>query len=579
VQTFIAAARSSRDLTYGSQLLSELAKTTARTIAEQHGSSPEVLVLPAIQIMDDLRPRSSLNVANKVVAVVTGDVRALAEEIKAKIHEYVEQERAVVLKSISGQVDEDLMRRQLHDLIEFYWVAAPLPSEEQYLEVRERCDQALAARKVTRDFSQFPGVPRFKSSIDGVREHVMLEVGDKRSAASMEVLRKYGARRGELLSGVDLLKRWGTLSDSQGFKSTSHMAALPFMKGLGEQAENLRRELVALFERHGVTDVIQDYSVVFSSEVRSMFSDEQLIKRLIQEQDGLIGRYAEECWGRERRNRRPAPYYALLLADGDNMGKVLDEQKTPEMHRMLSQALSNLALEARRIIQEHEGAPVYVGGDDILAYLPLHTALKCVDELAERFEQAMQGFGFKADGETIMPTLSAGLLIAHHLEPLSEVLSWLRSTERDAKQVDGKNALAISLVKRSGVERQVKGLRKALIERLKQMVTWWTDGTLSRGTPYEFQELAQSLGDVLPQEALVAEAKRILGRKRESRGQEVSEEVRKTIEEWLTKDQVPLAQLAHEMIIAAEFADAKELANHLTKTRGKADENMAHRTT
>ena len=47
-------------------------------------------------------------------------------------------------------------------------------------------------------------------------------------------------------------------------------------------------------------------------------------------------------------------------------------------------------------------------------------------------------------------TASAGAVIAHHTDPLGSVLRALRQAEKRAKSVEGKDAFAVSLLKRSG---------------------------------------------------------------------------------------------------------------------------------
>jgi len=558
VQTLIAAARSSHDLAYGSQLLSELAKTIARTIAEEEGF--EALIFPAPASQDELTAGSALSVANKVVAIVQSDPADLAGHIKRTLHDFLFGEWQLVAKNLEKVVDSNLAEWQLKDLIEFYWAAAPLPNESEYAHVRARCEQALAARKATRDFGPHRGERRFKSSIDGVREHVMVLVPDRASSPNEKQMKRYKTRRGELLSGVDLLKRWGKLREDEAFKSTSHMAALPFWEGLGDEtAKALFDELVSLFEHHEATAFVRDYSVVYPSEVRAAFGKANTVDAVLREQEEILQKHAG--------TRRPGVYYALLLADGDNMGKVIDAQKTPEAHRELSHALSEFAKKVPEIVNEHQGLTIYAGGDDILAYLPLHRALDCVQALAQEFARRMKGFQTE---EGVSPTLSAGLVIVHHLEPLSDVLELARSTEKTAKAVKGKNALAITLSKRSGIERRVRGhLLKSddgeqaggapLVERLQTMVQWWRAGMLSRGTPYEFERLARTVEDVLSEEALRAEAIRILKRKREAESdRELAKAVISAIERWL--ETVPLSELAQEMIVAAEIANAEEMA-------------------
>jgi len=91
------------------------------------------------------------------------------------------------------------------------------------------------------------------------------------------------------------------------------------------------------------------------------------------------------------------------------------------------------------------------------------------------------------------------------------------------------------------------------------MTKWWLEGILSKGTAYELEHLAREMENVLPNEALYAEAVRILKRKRESGGQkDVPKEVIAQIKKWLGK--MPLSELAQEMIVANEFARARKEA-------------------
>lgn len=152
---------------------------------------------------------------------------------------------------------------------------------------------------------------------------------------------------------------------------------------------------------------------------------------------------------------RPEPYYVLLHADGDRMGEAIDHQSQRglQAHRNLSNKLAlNFAARVQGIVEQHKGCLVYAGGDDVLALLPLHTALRCAKALAQAFQDAMRGFGKAQD-----PTLSVGLAIVHHLEPLQDALELVRRVEKFAKEgppntpPDKKrNALAVAYSPRSG---------------------------------------------------------------------------------------------------------------------------------
>ncbi|MEW6406913.1 MAG: type III-B CRISPR-associated protein Cas10/Cmr2, partial [Chloroflexota bacterium] len=254
---------------------------------------------------------------------------------------------------------------------------------------------------------------------------------------------------------------------------------------------------------------------------------------------------------------RPSPYYAILAADGDNMGAMLDSLADPVANREFSQALSGFAEKARKIIEDHHGMPIYLGGDDILTYLPLDTALACVSELQKAFGSVLHKLNLQG-------SLSGGLVIAHHLQPLSEVLNLARRAEKEAKGIEGKKALCIVLNKRSGAERFIKAKRDVLIERLQTLVTLHRQEAISKGTAYELQNLYRRLEGVnLPEDALKdafqKEAIRIVKRKRESGSEEsISDKVQKQFKTWI--ETISIGELALEMIVAEIFAKAQDEA-------------------
>jgi CRISPR-associated protein Cmr2 len=114
----------------------------------------------------------------------------------------------------------------------------------------------------------------------------------------------------------------------------------------------------------------------------------------------------------------------------------------------LSEALARFAGEARKVVeQNHCGALVYAGGDDVLAFLPLPEALSCAEELRKNFAGAMASAcqSIPADQR---PTLSVGLGIGHVMEGMGDLLALGRQAEREAKR--DRNALAVVVDKRSG---------------------------------------------------------------------------------------------------------------------------------
>ncbi len=564
VQDFIATARRSRDLWYGSWMLSELSRSVARQIEAIY---PNSLIFPN---PDVLKSDENLNVPNKVVAIVSGNPRELGNQLEETVYARIKALWQNARSQTSGDIDAELAEAQVLALPEVYWVSVPLPDETQYPEARDRAEALLAARKVTRDFTQVLGRDVPKSSLDGARESVIPQEayparGDsdrEKQSKNIHLYWNYRARPGEQLSGVDLLKRLGEPDSAPKFKSTTHMAALPFFEHIGpDKKAQLLDALKSLVEQEvrKITrkpewqlDEQEAEYLVFVNRATDWFSSAALAAQ-VQEKHARI---FEKVLGKD--GPRPSPYYALLAADGDNMGVVIDAQKDPAAHREFSLALSGFARQAPQIVSNCLGVPIYSGGDDVLAYLPLHRALEYVEQLEKAFREQMQAFKGQKGGEIFSPTLSTGLVIAHYLEPLSDVLELARQAEREAKSVPGKNGLAITLSKRGGADRTARGKMQDLYPRLCQLIEFTRAQSISARAAYELQELHRALGEAgVTGDGLAKETLKIIARKREARSSTpVSAEVKNAFIRWLDPSQVavPLDELATEMIIARIFA-------------------------
>ncbi|OQX65130.1 MAG: type III-B CRISPR-associated protein Cas10/Cmr2 [Anaerolinea sp. 4484_236] len=575
VQDFIATARRSRDLWYGSWMLSELSKAAARELAQQFGA--DNLIFPAPEKLKYLEPGSDLGVANKIVAVIDADPAKVGQRVESAVKKRLKTLRDAALNKVErldGNLDSrTLAENQIDDLLEFYWVTASLAAEDDYSSVRDTTEALMAARKNTRDFRQSKGANKLKSSLDGNRESVIPKMeyaqrgdsGRERERKANALYRHYRARPGERLSGVDLLKRLGEPekkgSNAPKFYSTSHFAALPFMQMLDDKhsikADVFLNEIYNAYKSVDwiVPSISNDGSLLYESRLSDSIPAGDVLKSL---QEKLKGIFEDH-----KVSKRPSPYYALLRADGDNMGLIIDGQKSQKDHRKVSQSLSEFALEVPKIVEaeEYQGKVIYAGGDDILAYLPLHTVLKCAAELDERFQEQMGKFkGKDKNGKEVSPSLSAGIVIAHHLTPLADVLAMSKNAERKGKDIKGKNALVIVLSKRSGADREIAGKWGPLNIRLQKMIKLHRKKAISKGTAYELQKLNRDFAEAnISIEVVNKEALRIIKRKRESGSdKKIGDYVIKQFEEWLKK--VPLYDLAQEMIVANIFATAQDMA-------------------
>lgn len=141
--------------------------------------------------------------------------------------------------------------------------------------------------------------------------------------------------------------------------------------------------------------------------------------------------------------RNPSKFYGLLLADGDRLGPLVGRLGG----KAVGAALSAFTAAVPSIVQEHHGVAVYAGGDDVLAMLPVPTTLACAARLAEAYVEA-----FKTVDPAAEASLSAGMAFAHVRSPLGAVVGQARRLLDDvAKDENGRNSLAVGVLKRSGL--------------------------------------------------------------------------------------------------------------------------------
>ena len=498
VQEFIESARRCQDLWFGSWLLSDLSREVAKAIG---GDSPQsVLIFPGA-INDDQG-----GIANKILAILDLDANAVKE--RAEAGRKAMNQRLKVLtdeafnrippKSRSSYLLEDQARRQLSALMEFFWVAVPFEGTSgdknaAYAEARDEAEKLLAERKNTKNWGPVTwGAAVPKSSLDGLREAVLHE--DIYNTNRLPEWRRisFGIKGQERLCGVALLKRLGAdLSAEHGrwtpkFHSTSHVASAPLRAKLHRQGaagqtalarylEAIRQAGVPLdrfsapagesaeskFAWLGAPEKVAttpsalghdhkhlDGYLLFRSRAEDIASNRESDESaLIEKATSAIQKALSEAKFGE-----PNPYYAVLLADGDNMGVALNEAARSgglEAHRKISGKLADFAASCRKVVADYGGSLIYAGGDDVLALVPLHTVLGLARRLHDDFaKNAADAFGeYKPE---VIPTLSVGVAIVHHLEPMSEARALAKEAEKKAKSLKNKDALAIGVSKRSG---------------------------------------------------------------------------------------------------------------------------------
>src|SRR5690606_24461064 len=126
---------------------------------------------------------------------------------------------------------------------------------------------------------------------------------------------------------------------------------------------------------------------------------------------------------------RPSPFYAIVQADGDRLGQLLQDQGEEQV----SEVLGRFSRCVPEIAGCYGAVVVYAGGDDVLAMAPAASALRFADRLAKEYRKAHE----MRDGAT----LSAGVLFTDGRTPLGTALQAARSLLDDtAKELNGRDS-------------------------------------------------------------------------------------------------------------------------------------------
>jgi CRISPR-associated protein Cmr2 len=651
IQDFIVAARRTRDLWFGSHLLSEISKAAAREIA---GSGE--LIFPALKAGDeDLEPNpkpGAFNVANIILAKLIEGKNPVEMNDQAKeaaFNEwmcYAEGAKNLADHLAPGFVREEMWKEQVCDVIEFYsaWVPFSDLHPESYGKDRERLMRLLDGRKAIRNFDQPKrrdlGFP--KSSLDGARDSIL----EKNKEIPQELVLKMRLQAGEQLCAVGLTKRLGRRKNEtsivlQAFPSVVRVALDPWLRGINEskdEAKNLLKNIESICDENakaegkkgskrsgyiaqGTGGYYRD-NFPFDGQIlhlpriaRMMKAKEESCDPREKDRDrwkgweaqlsdedrkdlktikGLVERLqksdetenGERCFG----FGEPERYFAILVADGDRMGKVISAREDRQQHRNLSENLAKFAKRAREIVESknNHGCLVYSGGDDVLAFLPMDFCLQAARELHDCFGKLLEGFPYNEGKVTIKPTLSVGIAIGHSMEPLEDLLNSGRGAEEAAKKGTGpndeRNGLAVHLYPRSGAPTKIRERwdpegEVSFDKRLLKWAEMHCRDELPDSAAYDMHELAEDYREWngISREELknliIADSWRVL--KRKKAGGTSSDGLRiEDIENLLAgvDSYKKIRSRADELILARQIASAMKQAKWNVQLKKKANE-------
>lgn len=563
VQGFIAAARRTRDLWFGSYLLSEVSKAAALVLHQQQAR----LVFPAPLSEVDLTPKSELNVGNKVMAVAGTDDpgRLMAFAREGAVERWRAMAEDVRRKLDAGTVDAEMWQLQLDDMLELYSAWVPVEDYEAgYNNARIRLERLLGARKTTREFkpgadafNAGPGFGKLKSSLDAARETVLTK------ALTVRDRRKLWLSKGEQLDCPGLVKRAGDIPEQ--FAPVTRIALEPW---LDQVPDDYLAEANAAFEPlvgHNIVTRVKperfqrlpyDGGFLYPSRIESQLGELEDDEQLLSASLNSLRAARKKLY---KKFGLPSPYFAVLAADGDKMGEFIDlPHNRIGDHIAITQSLAGFAKQARDCVHRHQGACVYAGGDDVLALLPLHRAVACAHALSNTFNEVMAPIA--ANGKKV-PTLSVGLGIGHVLTPFARLLSLGREAEKLAKEGTDdtprhmkRNALAISVGVRSGARIDIRGnWDSGMDQRLEKWMAYYKEDLLSDKTPYDLRQATFRIDWAHNRDdfGTIAEleAGRVLGKKRANAGETaLSAEVKNTITDAISEHGIEA--ITKELLVA-----------------------------
>jgi CRISPR-associated protein Cmr2 len=458
VQDFVAKARRTQDFWSGSFLLSYLIGQAIHAVENADGR----IIFPVTEkdkIMESIRGKEKFewpyiaSLPNRFRAEVPigfdpEDCKQAITKEWNKIAELVYGKYIVPVQNL-GKGTKEIWDRQIGGFWEMYWAIG---------------DNCLSKRKNWRSF--LPTVePGDKCTLMGNLQEISGYVRSRELEKPQKFwekirgLHKDAIKEDERLCAIALIKRFFPFLTSEflGFErnlhypSTPYLAAVPWIAKVMENAP----EICSDFARAAHSDMHR------SEEIPSLFMD---IKNNMSpatkgfadldgncffgsclENDNLWPDYNESKEKmakllKDSFTSEASPFYALLIMDGDEMGKLLSNYKGKEME--VSRALGEFTRFVPECLNKHNGICVYTGGDDVMALLPVDNALDAASELREKYISCF---------EPIPATISGAIVYAHFNTPLQLVIRDSHILlDGIAKDSTGRDSLAVRVWKGSG---------------------------------------------------------------------------------------------------------------------------------
>ncbi|MEN8215699.1 MAG: type III-B CRISPR-associated protein Cas10/Cmr2 [Pseudomonadota bacterium] len=470
VQGFVAQARRSRDFWAGSFILSWLSGVAMYAVRTQKG---EIIFPKADENFlawlggkkMGVAPRQG-NIPNRFKAKVPNDFdpRKVEESVQIAWYELAELvwRKDLVRHNLSCKTTE-IWNQQIEHFWEISWALSDNQDESDLLDRRKNWrnhfvpEQLGVKCTMMEGWQELSGIERpDKKRLEKFWQPIQEKL--KRDLAKNEhsvyehlcaiafVKRRFAYHFGKLgheikpirMPGGWKLKGWNL---DIGIPSVSLMAAVPWLKKVIKTEDvslliELANELgvgnqeVPIKALNGKLKT-SDGDVFFENELSNQneYPDDKVERMLNVLQKIAI---------------KPSPFYAILLMDGDSLGKKMGK---PENQQPISDALQTFTQKVPSIVYDNDGFLIYAGGDDVLAILPITTVLQCATEVRQAYQNAFKD----KKSELQKSTISAAIEFVHTHTPLTTMLKDAHDLlDNVAKEKTERDAVAVRVWKRSG---------------------------------------------------------------------------------------------------------------------------------
>lgn len=511
---FVRRSRKAKDYWAASFLFSYLMCHIAKFLS-QYGT----IIRPNLDI--DLMFNDSLRGERKVKAGSIPDQLYVVipaekkDEIKQKLEEEFEKILKEIIRDVKDKNGMDYVPISMDEVCEyfklffiFHSIEASYPSYLEFIEA----EKEIKVRSLTYCFPQQnkPGVKKWdKCDLCGERAQVYIVNGTAAELTERERICSVCMLKRFLYKAVD------AIAFEPKYESTSDIAAVPINRRYSElkKKPGVEAILKAVKDKHDeLVSWCRSNTYEFSDVKSSNGSSELLGRCLFIESPPLIGfresfKKLEEKAGFPPTPWLKRPFYAVVYMDGDNMGSAFRD--SGEHFKAVSEAVSSVLTkfthEAEEIVSQHSGQLIYAGGDDVNFMIHPEFLTGCVEELVNTYKRLfVESVGQTGDNlplairkNLLNLSLSAAAVVCYHKYPLSEAIKRSYQTlTYKAKMVDGKNALAIHLIK-GHTETFTFAIPNRLLKNVAMLRGKIVEGAISRTTPYRLREEEHLLDELL----------------------------------------------------------------------------------